>query len=134
MQTVILRRKLGKGEVFFINSWMYPGALNNDDGPGCTIDSKGLMGILFAYIAKISRGHVWITGSDMQNPDDDCEYIAYSYFPDAGKICLFNIDFRNTRKFVLHHFGTMDSFELGPSEFKIIDSVKLKPSEKLNAE
>lgn len=134
LRPFILRRKLGKGEVFFINSWMYPGALNNDDGPGCVVDSKGLMGILFAYIAKISRGHVWITGADMENPDADCEYIAYSYFPDAGKICLFNIDFRNTRKFVLHHFGTMDSFELGPSEFKIIDSVKLKPSEKLNAE
>ena len=130
----ILRCKSGKGEVFFINSWAYPGALNPDDGPGSTIESKGLMGLLYGYIAKISRGHVWITGPDHVNPDDDCEHIVYSYFPDAGKICLQNIDFRNPRRCVLHQFGDVDPIELAPAEFRILDSVVLKPGEKINRE
>ncbi len=129
---LILRRKLGKGEVFFINSWAYPGALNNDNGPGCTNDSNGLMGLLYAYIASISRGHVWITGVNSSLPDDDCAYIAYSYYPDAGKICLQNIDFHNTRRCVLHQFGDVEPIELSPAEFRVMDSVVLKPGEKFN--
>lgn len=130
----ILRCKCGKGEVFFINSWAYPGALNADDGPGCTVDSKGLMGLLYGYIAGISRGHVWITGQDFANPDADSEHIAYSYFPDAGKICLQNIDFRNPRRCILHQFGDVDPIELAPAEFRILDTVVLKPGEKINRE
>jgi len=130
----LLRCKSGKGEVFFINSWAYPGALNTDDGPGCTVDSKGLMGLLYGYIARISRGHVWITGQDFVQPDGDCEYIAYSYFPDAGKICLQNIDFKNPRRCILHQFGDVHPVELAPAEFRIMDTVILKPGEKLNQE
>ena len=133
-RSFILRCKSGKGEVFFINSWAYPGALNTDDGPGCTVDSKGLMGLLYGYIARISRGHVWITGQDFVNLDADCEYIAYSYFPDAGKICMQNIDFRNSRRCILHQFGDVDPIELAPAEFRILDTVVLKPGEKINKE
>ncbi len=129
---VIMRRKLGKGEVFFINSWVYPGGMNNDIGPGCTVDSKGLMGLLYSYIASISRGHVWITGPDMKAPDADCDYIAYSFFPDAGRICLQNIDFHNPRRCVLHQFGDVEQIELAPAEFRIMESVVLKPGEKFN--
>ncbi len=131
---VILRCKMGKGEVFFINCWYYPGVINSDDGPGCTEDSKGLMGLLYGYIASITRGHVWITGQDFAHPDADCEYIAYSYFPDAGKICMQNIDFKNPRRCILHQFGDVDPVELAPAEFRIIDTVVLKPGEKLNKE
>jgi len=131
---LIFRCKSGKGEVFFINSWAYPGALNNDNGPGCTVDSKGLMGLLYGYIARISRGHVWISGQDLIQPDFDCEHIAYSYFPDAGKICMLNIDFKNPRRCVLHQFGDVDQIELAPGEFRMLDSVLLKPGEKLNRE
>ncbi len=129
---LILRCMSGKGQVFFINSWSYPGAINSDNGPGCTVDSKGLMGLLYGYIARISRGHVWITGPDFKQPDADCEYIAYSYFPDAGKICLQNIDFHNPRRCILHQFGDVDPIELAPAEFRILDTVILKPGEKLN--
>ncbi len=131
---VILRCKMGKGEVFFINSWYYPGAMNTDDGPGCTVDSKGLMGLLYGYVASISRGHVWITGPDFAKPDADCEHIAYSYFPDAGKICMQNIDFKNPRRCILHQFGDVDPIELAPAEFRILDTVILKPGEKINRE
>jgi hypothetical protein len=128
---VVLRCKSGKGEVFFINTWAYPGAINTDDGPGATEDSKGLMGLLYGYIAKISRGHVWITGPDFVHPDADCEHIAYSYFPDAGTICLQNIDFKNPRRCILHQFGDVDPIELAPAEFRMLNTVILKPGEKL---
>jgi hypothetical protein len=130
----ILRCKSGKGEVFFINSWSYPGALNTDDGPGCTEDSKGLMGLLYGYIARISRGHVWISGPDHVTPGADCEHIVYSYFPDGGKICLQNIDFRYPRRCILHQFGDVDEIELAPAEFRMLDTVVLKPGEKINRE
>jgi hypothetical protein len=96
------------------------------------VDSKGLMGLLYSYIASISRGHVWITGPDMKAPDADCDYIAYSYFPDAGRICLQNIDFHNPRRCVLHQFGDVEQIELAPAEFRIMESVVLKPGEKYN--
>lgn len=129
---LILRRRLGKGEVFFINAWAYPGALNNDDGPGCTIGSNGLMGLLYAAIASQSRGHVWITGAGAAQPDEDCGHIAYAYYPDAGQICLQNLDFHRPRRCVLHLFGDVEPVELAPAEFRFMDSVVLKPGEKLN--
>lgn len=131
---VILRCKQGAGEVFFINSWYYPSVLNADIGPGATEDSKGLIGLLYSYLGSISHGHVWISGDDFEKPDADCDHIAFSYFPDAGKICLQNIDFHNPRKCVLHHFGDKDFIELAPAEFRLLDSVVLKPGEKLNRE
>ena len=131
---VILRCKQGKGEVFFVNTWAYPSAVNADDGAGATEGSKGLMGLLYDYVARISRGHVWITGDDLETPDEDCEHIVYSYFPDEGKVYLQNIDFYNPRKCVLHQFGDKDFLELEPGEFRIVESVVLEPFEKQNAE
>jgi hypothetical protein len=108
--------------------------LNADDGPGCVEGSKGLMGLLYGYLASLSRGHVWITSPDFAHPDEDCEHIACSYFPDAGRICLLNIDFRQPRRCVLHQFGDKDFIELAPGEFRLVDSVVLKPGEKHNQE
>ena len=131
---LIIRCRPGRGEVFFINAWAYPGAINADNGPGATNDSKGLMGLLYGHIATLSRGHVWITGTDFKSIDDNCEHIAFSYFPDAGKICLQNIDFASPRSFVLHQFGDVDQITLAPAEFRIVDTVVLKPGEKFNRE
>ena len=131
---VILRCKQGKGEVFFVNTWAYPAAVNTDDGAGATEGSKGLMGLLYDYVARISRGHVWITGDDLQTPDEDCEHIVFSYFPDEGKVYLQNIDFYNPRKCVLHQFGDKDFLELEPGELRVVESVVLEPFEKQNGE
>lgn len=131
---VILRCKQGKGEVFFVNTWAYPAAVNADDGAGAVEGSKGLMGLLYDYVARISRGHVWITGDDLETPDEDCEHIVVSYFPDEGKVYLQNIDFRNPRKCVLHQFGDKDFLELEPGEFRVVESVVLEPFEKQNGE
>ena len=126
---VIVRAKKGKGEVFFVNIWSYPAEANRDDGTGSVENPRGLMGELYAYIARISRGNVWITGPDFERPDEDCGYLAYSYFPDSGRIFLLNLDYEHERKCVLHWFGEKDFLTLKPAEFRIIEAPKLDNTE-----
>ena len=130
----IIRCKNGKGEVFFMNWWAYPAAANMDVGCSAEIKDVGMVGYLYQYAAKLGRGNVWITGDDFENPDDDCGWIVYSYFPDEGKIYMLNLDYENSRKCVLHWFGEKDFVELDANEFRIIEAPKLDPDEKLNAE
>ena len=130
----ILRCRNGKGEVLFMNWWGYPAAANMDVGCGSEIADVGMVGYLYQYAAKLGRGHVFITGPDFENPDEDCGWILYSYFPDEGKVYMLNLDYEHERKCVLQQFGDKDFITLKPAEFRIIDSVKLDPNEKLNAE
>ena len=128
----VIRCKNGKGEVFFMNWWGYPAAANMDVGPGAEEDEVGMVGYLYRYCAKLGRGNVWITGPDFENPDEDCRWIVCSYFPDEGKVYLLNLDYERERTCVLQQFGDKDFVTLGPGEFRIIESVKLDPGEKLN--
>ena len=130
----ILRCKSGKGEVFFMNWWAYPAAANMDVGCGSELKDVGMVGYLYQYAAKLGRGNVYITGPDFENPDEDCGWILYSYFPDEGKVYLLNLDYENERKCVLQQFGDKEFITLRPGEFRIVDSVKLDADEKLNAE
>jgi hypothetical protein len=116
---LLLRRKYGKGTVYFLNSWAYPGALDQDYGPGSTSRSPGLIGMIYRHIAKLSRGNVWIT-DDRQEPGIECEHITFSYFPEAGKIYLYNIDFKKSHGAYLHHFGKTERIELKPGEFRVM--------------
>ena len=122
-EPLLLRRKFGKGTVYFLNSWAYPGALDADYGPGSTARSPGLIGMIYRHIAKLNRGSVWIT-DDRDEPGRECEYVTFSWFPDAGRICLLNVDFDKPHRFFLHHFGKTDSIELAPAEFRMMESVK----------
>ena len=130
----ILRCKNGKGEVLFMNWWAYPAAANMDVGCGSEIEDVGMVGYLYRYAAKLGRGNVYITGSDFENPDEDCGWILYSYFPDEGKIYLLNLDYENERKCVLQQFGDKEFVALKGGEFRIVESVKLDADEKLNYE
>lgn len=130
----ILRCKNGKGEVLFMNWWAYPAAANMDVGCGSEIEDIGMVGYLYRYAAKLGRGNVYITGSDFENPDEDCGWILYSYFPDEGKIYLLNLDYENERKCVLQQFGDKEFVALKGGEFRIVESVKLDADEKLNCE
>lgn len=117
---VLLRRKYGRGTVYFLNSWAYPGAMDQDFGPGSRSCSPGLIGMIYRYIAKLSRGHVWIT-DDREEPGSECEHLAFSYFPEAGKIYLYNIDFNKPHGVFLHHFGKTERFDLKPGEFRVME-------------
>ena len=128
----ILRCKRGKGEVFFMNWWAYPAAANMDVGCGAELEDVGMVGYLYRHCAKLGRGNVWITGPDFDNPDEDCGWILYSYFPDEGKVYLLNLDYEHERKCVLQQFGDKEFITLKGGEFRIVDSVRLDADEKLN--
>ena len=130
----ILRCRNGKGEVFFMNWWAYPAAANMDVGCGSELEDVGMVGYLYRYCAKLGRGNVWITGQDFENPDEDCGWILYSYFPDEGKVYMLNLDYECERGCVLQQFGDKERVVLAPGEFRIVDSVKLDADEKLNVE
>ncbi len=131
-QPVILRRKWGRGEVYFINTWCYPGALDLDNGPGSVAEGHGgIFGQLCRCVAKRARGHVYITDGNGES-GVECRFVAYSYFPDAGTICLYNIDFDRGHAVRLHHFGYEEDIALEAGEFRFVESVRLKPEEKLN--
>lgn len=121
-EPILLRRKLGKGQVYFLNSWSYPGALDQDYGPGATIDSQGLIGMIYRHIANENRGSVWIT-DDGKIVGKECEYVNFSYFPDSGQICLQNIDMDESHEFVLHQGGKEERITLAPNEFKLHESL-----------
>ncbi|MCC7519166.1 MAG: hypothetical protein IT578_08280 [Verrucomicrobiae bacterium] len=121
MAPVLLRRRCGKGTVYFLNSWAYPGAMDMDEGPGATLDSLGLVGMVYRHIARTSRGHAWIT-EDGKDAGPECDFVCWSYFPKDGKICLQNIDFKRPHRVRLHHSGKSDPVELAPGEFRILQS------------
>ncbi len=133
-EPVIIRCRNGKGQVLLMNWWNYPAAANRDIGCGAEIRDLGMVGYLYQYAAKLGRGNVYITGPDFENPDEDCSWIVYSYFPDEGKVYLLNLDYENERKCVLQQFGDKDFITLKPAEFRVIDSVRLEAHEKLNEE
>jgi hypothetical protein len=116
---LLLRRNYGKGKVYFLNSWAYPGAMDQDFGPGSRRDSPGLIGMIYRHIAAENRGSVWIT-DDRKTTGKECEYITFSYFPEAGKIYLYNIDLKKSHGAFLHYFGKTERFELGPGEFRMM--------------
>ncbi len=118
---LLLRRRCGKGLVYFLNSWAYPGALDIDEGPGSTLDSPGLVGMIYRHIALKARGSVWIT-DDRETPGLACNHIGFSFFPQAGRICLHNIDLSRPHRFFLHQAGRTDAVELAPGEFSMRQS------------
>lgn len=130
----ILRCRNGRGEVFFMNWWGYPAAANMDVGCGSELEDVGMVGYLYRYAAKLGCGNVFITGPDCEDPDEDCRWILFSYFPDEGKVYLLNLDYERERRCVLQQFGDKDFIALAPGELRIVESVRLDADEKLNGD
>ena len=129
----ILRCKSGRGEVFLMNWFGYPVAANMDVGCSSEQADVGMVGYLYKYVARIAHGDVYITGPDFVNPDEDCNWVVYSYFPEGGKICMLNLDYDHERKFVLNWFGEKDFITLAPGEFRQMDAPVLSRDEMNNA-
>ncbi|MDY3286177.1 MAG: hypothetical protein SOX31_06355 [Eubacteriales bacterium] len=122
---VVTRHRLGRGSCILLNTWTYPGALDMDEGPGGVYGSSGLLGYIYRAVANESRGHVYIT-DDKRVPGTECDYVSYSYFPEAGKICLFNVDFEQPHTVWLHRFGIHEKLTLAPGEFRTLETAKLE--------
>lgn len=120
-QPVLLRRRLGKGQVYFLNTWAYPGATDQDFGPGAERDSIGLTGYVFRHIARQVRGAVWIT-DDQIDAGPECHFVSYSHYPGQGTVCLLNIDFKNPHRVFVHRSGRSEPVDLGPGEFRMIET------------
>ena len=115
----LILNKYGKGKVYFLNSWEYPGALDIHTGPGAENDEKGLVGEIYKKIALDCKGTAFITDNG-NTPGKSCEHITLSYFPSNGKVYLMNIDFENSHEFYLHLNDKKTQLNLTPLEFKII--------------
>jgi len=116
-EPLLLRRTYGEGQVYFLNSWAYPGALDANIGPGARLSSPGLIGMVYRHIAERHRGTVWIT-DDRQRAGAECDYLNVSYFPASGQVFLYNIDFERPHRCFLHHGTAADPVTLAPGEFR----------------
>lgn len=116
---VLLINRYGKGKVYFLNSWEYPGALYMNEGPGVKNDSLSIIGEIYKSIALENRGTAFIT-DEGQSPGRNCEYISYSYFPSNGKVYILNSDFCKGHEFFLHLNGKSQKIKLKPAEFRVI--------------
>lgn len=117
---LLIFHKLGKGETLFLNSWAYPGAWASDFGPGGREGSTGLIGAIYSYLAMQVKGKVWISEKGGDKPGRECGYIAYSYFPKSGDICLHNVDFSHSHTFTLHTPAGDTEVKLPPAIFRRI--------------
>ncbi len=118
---VVTLHKLGKGKVYTLAAWTYPGTFATDNGPGSKPGTHGLLGMIYRHIANENRPSVYVT-DDGNITGKACRRISFSYFPEAGKICLFNCDSDKSVSFVLHKFGVQEPVTLQPGEFRMIPS------------
>lgn len=117
---LVLRLPKGKGEVYFLNSWYYPGAYANEYGPYGEEDGPGMIDTVLKYIALQTRPLVYITDVGIDEPGSECSFINYSYFPEDGRICLYNIDFEKSHTVELHTPEGCSEITLAGQEMKII--------------
>ena len=119
----LFRHKCGKGEVFFMNSWEYPGAYGGqlDWAPGSRKDQEGATGEIYRYLAKRARGTAYITDDGADEVGENCKKISFSYFPSNGKVYLMNCDFAGECTFYLHVKDMVQKITLQPAEFKVVE-------------
>lgn len=119
----LFRHRCGKGEVFFMNSWEYPGAYGGelDWAPGSRVSSDGATGEIYKYLAKRARGTAYITETeDGDDVGENCKKITFSYFPSTDKVYMMNCDFATERTVYLHFKGEIRKITLKPTEFSVI--------------
>ena len=119
---LLLRVPKGKGEVWFLNSWFYPGTFRNEHGPEAVDGDTGFVGDTLRYLAKSTRGQVYITEAGSDDPGAECDYVNVSFFPEDGRTVLFNVDFERPHAIDLHRAGIAESVTLAPQELRLIEA------------
>ena len=121
---VLYRLPSGKGEVWFLNSWFYPGVYRENYGTGTVPGDTGFVGDVIKYLAKVSRGDVYITEKETDDPGSECDYVDFSHFPSDGTVILLNIDFAKPHTFDLHILGKTETVTLKPHELRRIPKMR----------
>lgn len=118
---ILLRRKLGEGEVFFLNSWYYPGFYAKECSTQSTQNDPGMIGAILQYLAKITRPGVYMTGRGMDDPDGECSFVNIAHYPDQNWTLLCNIDFEKAHTVDVHFpDGSVETVTLAPQELRNI--------------
>ena len=82
---LLLRHRPGRGTVYFLNMWEYPGALGIDTAPSSTHDNHlGLLHTIYRTIALETRGGIYIT-DDGKLPGAACHHVAFTHFPSMAR-------------------------------------------------
>lgn len=113
---VLVKIPKGKGEVWFLNSWFYPGTFNTEYAPGSTPGDTGFIGAILGHFAKQSRGYAYIAECGGDEPRKECSFINFSYFPESDEALLFNIDFERPHTVDLYLGGRKRQIEIGAQE------------------
>ena len=115
---LLLRIPRGKGEVWFLNSWFYPGSFGSEYGAGAVTGDLGLVGDVLKYMAKSVRGTAYITEVGSDDPGPECAFVNVSHFPEGGETLLYNIDFEKPHTVNLHLAGSTSTITLAAQELK----------------
>ncbi len=113
---VLYRLPSGKGEVWFLNSWYYPGAYNFSYGDGVAPGSLGFVEDVIREMARRSRGTAWISEKGADDPGEECTFVNWSYFPSTKEVLLFNVDFEKAHAVDLHVGGKTTTLALEPQK------------------
>ena len=117
---LVLRVPRGKGEVWFLNSWFYPGSFHSEYGPGAVTGDLGFIGDILKYLAKSVRGTAYITEVGSDDPGAECAFVNVSHFPEGGETLLYNIDFEKPHTVDLHLAGATRTITVAAQELKRI--------------
>jgi hypothetical protein len=122
---LLLRIPNGRGEVWFLNSWFYPGTFRPDYGRGSVDGDIGFVGDVLRHLAVSVRGRAYITeqGSDLPGPE--CCYVNMSFFPEDGRACLLNVDFEKRHTVDFHFDGRVKTVKLGPQQLLVAPACEL---------
>ncbi len=116
---LLLRIPSGKGEVWFLNSWFYPGAFHHEYGASAVPGDTGLVGDMLKFLAKSVRGRAYITETGSDDPGAECDYVNVSFFPEDGRACLFNVDFEKPHTVDFHFDGRVKTVTLAPQQLLV---------------
>jgi len=115
---LLYRLPSGKGEVWFLNSWYYPGAYDYSFGTAAPEDSRGFVEDILRELARRSRGTAYVTERGTDAPGEESKYVNWSYFPSTKEILLFNVDFEKSHTIDLHVGGEVRTLTLAPQELR----------------
>ena len=122
---LLLRIPKGKGEVWFLNSWFYPGTFRNEHGPEAVDGDTGFVGDTLKYLATSVRGRAYITERGTDTPGAECVYVNVSFFPEDGRACLFNVDFEKPHTIDFHFDGRTKPVTLAPQQLVVAPAGEL---------